>query len=122
MTEPVDYEDQDWFINAVIKISTALDPFQLLDVLKSVEKNMGRRKETLRFGPRMIDLDIILYDNAVINTSGLTVPHPRMHRRRFVLQPLCDIDASVIHPVFRRDMQYLLNHLAPGEQKVVQYR
>ncbi len=123
MTEPVDYEDQDWFINAVIKISTALDPFQLLDVLKSVEKNAGRcSKEKIRFGPRMLDLDIILYDNAVINTDRLTIPHPRMHQRRFVLQPLCDIDASIIHPVFRREMQYLLNHLTPGEQKVVKYR
>ncbi len=123
MTEPVDYEDQDWFINAVIKIGTALDPFQLLDLLKSVEKNAGRcSREKIRFGPRMLDLDIILYDNTVMNTDRLTIPHPRMHERRFVLQPLCDIDFSIIHPVFRREMQYLLNHLTPGEQKVVQYR
>jgi 2-amino-4-hydroxy-6-hydroxymethyldihydropteridine diphosphokinase len=118
MTEPVDYMDQDWFVNAVIKITTGLAPLALLHKLKSVELQAGRT-ETVRFGPRVLDMDILLYDNIILNDAGLSVPHPRMHRRRFVLQPICDIDPTLVHPVLQRDMQFLLNHIKDDEQRIV---
>jgi len=117
-TEPVDYNDQDWFVNAVIKIETTLDPFELLNNLKSIEQNKGRTYNNVRFGPRILDLDIILYDNAIINSEKLVIPHPRMHKRRFVLRPICDIDPYRIHPVLKKSMKYLLNRLDDNEQKV----
>ncbi|WP_276571902.1 2-amino-4-hydroxy-6-hydroxymethyldihydropteridine diphosphokinase [Desulfonema magnum] len=121
-TEPVDYKDQDWFINAVVKIGTSSDPFQLLNELKSIEGEAGRTK-TIRFGPRILDLDILLYDDVVIdNISGLSVPHARMHQRRFVLRPMCDIAPELVHPVLKKDMQYLLNHLDDNEQKIIQFK
>lgn len=120
-TEPVDYKDQEWFVNLVVKIETRLDPFQLLDELKSIERDTGRVNDPIRFGPRILDLDILLYDNWVKNSSRLVIPHPRMHKRRFVLQPICDIDPEIVHPVLKKDMQYLLDILDENEQKVVEY-
>ena len=120
-TEPVDYKDQDWFVNLVVKIETRLDPFKLLDELKSIERGTGRVYGPIRFGPRILDLDILLYDNWVKNTSRLVIPHPRMHKRRFVLQPICDIDPEIVHPVLKKDMQYLLDHLDDHKQRVVPY-
>ena len=121
-TDPVDYLDQDWFINYVIKIETSLNPFELLNRLKSIQKDAGRMNDTIRFGPRILDLDIILFDDAVINSENLTIPHPRMHKRRFVLKPVCDIDAEVIHPVFKKNMKYLLDSLDDEEQGIVEYK
>lgn len=121
-TEPVDYEDQDWFINCVVKLETILDPFQLLDALKSIEHDAGRSHETRRFGPRILDLDIVLYDDIVIKSSTLVVPHPKMHKRRFVLQPFCDIDSNIVHPVFKKDIRYMLDNLEDSEKKVVLLR
>ena len=121
-TEPVDYLDQDWFVNCVAKIETDLDPLSLLNVLKSIERAAGRVKDTIRFGPRILDLDIILYDNLVMDTPPLTVPHPRMHKRRFVLKPLCDIDPNIIHPVLHRTMESLLEDLDEKGQRIIEYR
>ena len=120
-TEPVDYKDQDWFVNLVVKIETTLDPFQLLNELKSIERDTGRVYDPIRFGPRILDLDIILYDDLVKNSSGLVVPHPRMHKRRFVLKPICDIDPKIVHPVLKKDMQYLLDILDEKEQGIIEY-
>jgi len=117
-TEPVDYKDQDWFVNAVIKIETELDPFQLLNELKRIEKDAGRNFKAVRFGPRILDLDILLYDDLVLNSSELEIPHPRMYQRRFVLQPMCDIASNLIHPVLKQDMQYILNSLEKETQKI----
>ena len=122
MTEPVDYEDQNWFINLMIKLATELDPFQLLDQIESIQRAAGRLKDSIRFGPRMLDLDIILYDDRVINSERLVVPHPRMHKRRFVLKPICDIDPTTIHPVLRQEMQFLLKRLESDKQKVIEYK
>ena len=120
-TDPVDYTDQDWFVNFVVKIETSLDPFQLFNELKSIERNAGRVYDTIRFGPRILDLDIILYDDLVTRSSELTIPHPRMHKRRFVLRPICDIDPNIVHPVLKKDMQYLLDILDDNEQGIVEY-
>ena len=107
-TEPVDYKDQDWFINCVVKLETILDAHSLLDLIKSIERDAGRVKDSVRFGPRVLDLDIILYDDSVVKHSGLVIPHPRMHKRRFVLKPICDIDPDIMHPVLHQSMQSLL--------------
>jgi len=118
----VDYKDQDWFINYAVKIETELDPFQLLERIQTIQRKAGRIHDKIRFGPRILDLDIILYDGVVIHSAQLIVPHPRMHERRFVLQPLCDIDPTIIHPVLRMEVQSLLNTLDDKTQRIRQYR
>ncbi len=120
-TEPVDYKHQDWFINGVVKIETDLDAFQLIKALKSIERDAGRSADTVRFGPRLLDMDILLFDNIVINSCGLTIPHPRMHKRRFVLKPMCDIAPTVVHPVLNKEMQHLLADLDEIEQRIIEY-
>ncbi len=120
-TAPVDYLDQDWFVNAVIAIETRLDPKPLLAELKSIQSAAGRTREHVRFGPRILDLDILLYGNQVLATPELNIPHPRLHKRRFVLQPMCDIDPGIVHPVMNVSMQTLLNRLDANDQKVVAF-
>ncbi|UCH21975.1 MAG: 2-amino-4-hydroxy-6-hydroxymethyldihydropteridine diphosphokinase [Deltaproteobacteria bacterium] len=120
-TDPVDYQQQDWFVNYAVKAATVLDPFQLLSELKSIQRQIGRVRDPIRFGPRTLDMDIILYDDIVINSPKLIVPHPRMHKRRFVLKPICDIDPRMIHPVLKKNMQYLLDHLDTEGQGVEPY-
>lgn len=97
MTEPVGYKDQDWFLNCVIEVETRLDPLMLLYSLKSIEMDFFRDKQ-IRFGPRELDLDIILYGNMVIRSDDLEVPHPRYRQRAFVLIPLCDIAPDFCDP------------------------
>jgi 2-amino-4-hydroxy-6-hydroxymethyldihydropteridine diphosphokinase len=121
-TEPVDYKDQDWFINMMIKLETADDPFQLLDHIEEIQRAAGRMQDPIRFGPRILDLDIILYDDRIIESERLVLPHPRMHKRRFVLKPICDIDPEIIHPVLKQEMQILLESLGEKEQKVFAYK
>jgi 2-amino-4-hydroxy-6-hydroxymethyldihydropteridine diphosphokinase len=119
MTEPVDFTDQEWFLNAVISVDTALAPLDLLRELKSIEKASGRDYDIVRFGPRTLDLDIIFYDDLVMSSRELTIPHPRMHERRFVLKPLCDIDADLVHPMRNRRVDALLDELAEDGQRIV---
>ena len=119
-TSPVDYKDQDWFVNLVVKIKTALNPFDLLNKIQGIQKAMGRKTGTVRFGPRVLDLDIIFFDDQVIQTDTLEIPHPRMHKRRFVLKPICDIEPSMMHPLLGRDMQSLLGGLQDLEQRVME--
>ena len=91
------------------RLKPHLDPFELLKKLKSIEPDAGRVDDPIRFGPRILDLDIILYDDLVTNCSELIIPHPRMHKRRFVLRPICDIDPEIVHPVLKKEMQDLLD-------------
>jgi len=121
-TAPVDYEDQDWFINMMVKLETTHDPFQLLDHIEHIQRAAGRLHDPIRFGPRILDLDIILYDDRIIDSESLVVPHPRMHKRSFVLKPICDIDPAIIHPVLKQDMQFLLKRLGEDKQKVLEYK
>jgi 2-amino-4-hydroxy-6-hydroxymethyldihydropteridine diphosphokinase len=121
-TEPVDYRDQDWFVNYVVKIETVLEPLALLDRLKSIEHDGGRIQDSVRFGPRVLDLDIIFYDEMVMDHPRLVIPHPRMHKRRFVLKPVCDIDPHIIHPVFHRTVQLLLEDLNQAGQRIAEYK
>ncbi|KRT65852.1 MAG: 2-amino-4-hydroxy-6-hydroxymethyldihydropteridine pyrophosphokinase [Candidatus Dadabacteria bacterium CSP1-2] len=109
-TEPVDKEDQPDFINCVAKLETSLSPFDLLTFLQSVENTIGR-EHMEKWGPRIIDLDIIFYDELVIETDELIIPHPRAHLRRFVLEPLSEIAPDIIHPVLKISVSKLLDEL-----------
>ena len=120
-TEPVDFKEQEWFANCVVKVATTMDPFGLFQTLKRIEGSMGRLKDSVRFGPRILDLDILLYDNRVIGMTDLIIPHPRMHKRRFVLKPICDIEPNIVHPVLRKTMQELLDHIDLEGQRLELY-
>ncbi|MBC8231341.1 2-amino-4-hydroxy-6-hydroxymethyldihydropteridine diphosphokinase [bacterium] len=117
-TEPVGYENQGWFLNGVIEIETFVLPHKLLSLIKKVERIMGRKRR-IRWGPREIDLDILLYNQRCVDTPGLIIPHPRMHERSFVLVPLVEISPRVIHPIFKKSAQQLLAKLA--DSKSVKY-
>jgi 2-amino-4-hydroxy-6-hydroxymethyldihydropteridine diphosphokinase len=117
-TEPVDYTDQEWFLNAAVKIETDLAPLELLARVQAVQKELGRSDGGIRFGPRVLDLDIIFYDHLILETPQLTIPHPRMHKRRFVLQPICDIDGSVVHPILGQDVKKILNQMTDKGQTI----
>jgi 2-amino-4-hydroxy-6-hydroxymethyldihydropteridine diphosphokinase len=110
-TEPVGPSDQDWFINAVAEIRTGLPPGLLLKALKEIERRLGRT-EGMKWGPRVIDLDILLYGQEVIREGELVIPHPEMHRRHFVLVPLCELASYAIHPAFGVSMSGLLDRLS----------
>ncbi len=113
-TTPVGPADQEWFINAVAEIRTELSPVELFTALKAIERQMGRT-DGPRWGPRVIDLDILLYGQEVVNLEGLKIPHPEMHRRRFVLAPLCELASYAIHPAFGVSARGLLDRLIdPG--------
>lgn len=93
-TEPVGYKNQDWFLNIVLEGETDLRPEDLLDFTQGIENKM-KRKKTIRFGPRIIDIDILLYGEAKLQTERLTIPHPRMTQRAFVMVPLYEIAPSL---------------------------
>ena len=109
-TEPVGPQEQEWFINAVAEIRTDLPPGLLLKALKEIERQLGRT-EGLKWGPRVIDLDILLYGQEVIREGELVIPHPELHRRRFVLVPLCELASYAIHPAFGVSVRGLLDRL-----------
>lgn len=90
-TDPVGYEDQPRFLNAVAALETELGPRELLDRLLEIERALGRTRDGPRFGPRTIDLDLLVHGDAVVDEPGLTVPHPRLHERRFALEPLAEV-------------------------------
>jgi 2-amino-4-hydroxy-6-hydroxymethyldihydropteridine diphosphokinase len=106
-TEPVDYLEQPWFLNCAVEGETELPAPDLLRALREIETQMGRKKRIAK-GPRLIDIDILLYAGEVIDTPELQVPHPRMHLRRFVLQPLAEIAPDVRHPVSHLSISDLL--------------
>ncbi len=114
-TSPVGVSDQPSFYNAALRLSTAMSPHELLARLQQIESAVFRRTRTVRWGPRSIDLDLLLYGNEVIDDEALTVPHPRMAERRFVLQPLCDIAPDIVHPVLGLSMADLLAGLRSDE-------
>ncbi|NQT71444.1 MAG: 2-amino-4-hydroxy-6-hydroxymethyldihydropteridine diphosphokinase [Chloroflexi bacterium] len=106
-TEPVGYLEQPWFLNLVCVGETKMDPFGLLAFAKEIESELGR-VSSFPNAPRPIDIDLLLYNDQKIDTEDLTIPHPRMAQRRFVLAPMVEIAASVIHPVDRKTMKELL--------------
>jgi 2-amino-4-hydroxy-6-hydroxymethyldihydropteridine diphosphokinase len=109
-TEPVGYEEQDWFLNGVVAVETGLSVHQLLALLKGIEQLVGRQHRA-RWGPREVDLDLLIYDQCCIDTPNLTVPHPEMHQRSFVLVPFAEIAPDVRHPILQENIQSLLANL-----------
>ncbi len=107
-TEPVDYLDQSWFLNAVLEAETTLEPLALLKVMRGIEQAMGSKKAFAK-GPRLIDLDILLYGNQTIKTTELQVPHPRMLDRKFVLVPLVEIAPNFRHPTWAGGARQMLD-------------
>jgi 2-amino-4-hydroxy-6-hydroxymethyldihydropteridine diphosphokinase len=113
-TQPMGYTFQDWFVNGAIKIETALEASELLRTLKTIESHLGRT-ETFRWGPRTIDLDILFFDDIEIHTEELQIPHPRIQDRQFVLIPLVEIDANLLHPVLKKTVKELLGNLKDNQ-------
>lgn len=111
-TEPVGGVPQDHFYNAVARLATGLEPLELLDALKRIEKEVFRRVPSGHWGPRSMDLDILLYGELVFSSERLTIPHPRLAERRFVLQPLADLAPDLVHPSLGRSISELLASLA----------
>lgn len=106
-TEPIGFENQAYFLNAVIEINTFINPFDLLSFVKSIELQIGR-KDSFNWGPRVIDIDLLFYENRIIKSDVLSIPHPEIQYRRFVLLPLNEIAPHYCHPVEKLTVQQLL--------------
>ena len=121
LTKPVGVEGQEWYVNGVASLTTDIAPQDLLKRLLAIETDMGRvRRE--RWGPRNIDLDILLFGHEIIRESNLKIPHPRMHLRRFVLEPMAQLAPDLIHPVLGLSMRMLLYNLPDDDQIVTQIK
>jgi dihydroneopterin aldolase / 2-amino-4-hydroxy-6-hydroxymethyldihydropteridine diphosphokinase len=111
ITEPWGLRDQPLFVNMAVEVEISLTPCQLLRSLKSIESLMGR-DDTLKWGPRIIDLDILLFDNLIIRGDKLTVPHPLLHEREFALAPLAEIAPYAVHPILQKSVSELLREVS----------
>ena len=114
-TEPVGFADQDWFLNGAVKIETELAPADLRSFLRSIEERLGK-KSIRKNGPRTIDLDILFYGSRTINEADLTIPHPRLHERLFVLAPLGEICPDFVHPLLNRKIRELKSGMRDKHQ------
>jgi 2-amino-4-hydroxy-6-hydroxymethyldihydropteridine diphosphokinase len=113
-TEPVELTAQPWFLNCAIKFETEKMPRQLMSAILNLEQSMGRQRKQKK-GPRTIDIDVLLFGSSIIELPSLTVPHPRLHERRFVLEPLAEIAPDARHPVFKRTIRELRDALPAGQ-------
>lgn len=112
-TDPVGYLNQGRFLNSAVAVETSLAPHELLNAVQDVERHFGRER-LIRWGPRTLDIDILLYDDIVLNTAELTIPHPRLVEREFVLVPLAEIAPDVVVPTTDRTVKELLYNLQTG--------
>jgi 2-amino-4-hydroxy-6-hydroxymethyldihydropteridine diphosphokinase len=117
-TSPVENENQPNFLNCVVELRTILSPFKLLKELKKIEKKLGRVRTNKRYQPRTIDLDILFYDKEIIRTKELTIPHEKLHKRKFVLWPLAEIAPNFIHPLLKKTIKKIKNELRDKTQKI----
>ena len=113
-TEPVDFIDQEWFLNCAVALESSADTEQLMSAILNIEQLMGRQRIQPK-GPRLIDIDILISSESIIDTPTLTVPHPALHQRRFVLQPLAEIAPALRHPLLLKTIQELLDALPRGQ-------
>jgi len=113
-TEPVDLHNQPWFLNCAVKFETEKMPRQLISAILNLEQSMGRQRKQKK-GPRTIDIDILFFGSSIIDFPSLTVPHPRLHQRRFVLEPLAEIAPDARHPVLKRTTRELRDALPAGQ-------
>ncbi len=114
LTAPVPVSDQPWYHNEVVAVETGLSPYALLETLQAIEEEFGRVR-TVRNAPRVLDLDLIAYDDVILSKPELIVPHPRMHRRAFVLMPLREIAPGWRHPVLCMTLADLVSNLPEGQ-------
>ena len=110
ITEPWGFDSQNTFLNAVCKVSTTLSPSEVLITTQAIEKDLGRLKKSIdgQYSDRPIDIDILLYDDLIMNTPNLIIPHPLMHQRAFVMEPLSEIAPELVHPVLHQSMKDIL--------------
>jgi 2-amino-4-hydroxy-6-hydroxymethyldihydropteridine diphosphokinase len=113
-TEPVEFTEQPWFLNCAVALNTEKTPQELLAGILDIEQQLGRRRVQEK-GPRIIDIDILLFGDSIVEDPGLTIPHPAMQERRFVLEPLAEIAPDVLHPVLKRTMRELRDALPRGQ-------
>ena len=113
-TEPVEFTEQPWFLNCAVALETAQMPQPLMTQILNLEEAMGRRRVQKK-GPRTIDIDILLFGDTILNSPEITVPHPAMHERRFVLEPLAEIAPNVRHPLLNKTILELRDALPPGQ-------
>ncbi len=114
-TEPMEVRDQPWFLNCAVKLETEKTAAEVLAGILDIESSMGRHR-TQKKGPRTIDIDILLFGASIIQTESLTVPHPAMHERRFVLAPLAEIAPDAMHPALHHSVRDLLDSLPAGQE------
>jgi 2-amino-4-hydroxy-6-hydroxymethyldihydropteridine diphosphokinase len=107
-TAPWGFEAENDFLNMVIEVETNLSPSEIMKKIAGIESKLGRERDQDRYSSRVIDIDIVLYDDLAINENGLKIPHPLMHERKFVLVPLCELAPDMIHPVLEKSMSVLL--------------
>jgi 2-amino-4-hydroxy-6-hydroxymethyldihydropteridine diphosphokinase len=113
-TEPVETAPQPWFLNCAVKLDTEKMPRQLIAAILGLEQSMGRQRRQEK-APRTIDIDILLFGSSIVELPSLTIPHPRLHERRFVLEPLAEIAPEARHPIFKRTIRELRDALPAGQ-------
>lgn len=113
-TEPVEFTDQAWFLNCVVALETTKTPELLMEAMLGIEQEMSRQRVRKK-GPRTIDIDIVLFGDTILDSPALTIPHPAMAQRRFVLEPMAEIAPEARHPVLKKTIQELLEELPAGQ-------
>ncbi|MFH0862336.1 MAG: 2-amino-4-hydroxy-6-hydroxymethyldihydropteridine diphosphokinase [Candidatus Altiarchaeota archaeon] len=114
-TEPVGYKEQDWFLNCVVEAESCCEPLLLFAALQAIEKRLKREKTVVN-GPRTIDIDVLFWGDSVLNVGGFTIPHPKLHERGFVLQPLMELAPNLVHPVQKKTVKQLIEALKGAEK------
>lgn len=114
-------EDTEWFVNGVVLLETPLAPETLMQRMLEIETALGRER-TVKWGPRIIDLDLLFYDQVIMEGPGLTLPHPFLEKRRFVLEPLAEIAPDYVHPVFKKTMAQLRDELTAEGQALIRQK
>ena len=120
-TSPMENKDQDYFLNQVIEIKTQTLPLELLDIIQNIEINMGRKNSGDKYGPRIIDIDILTFDNIIVNKKELSIPHSKIKLRKFVLKPWTDIASDYILPNSKNTIKELLDSISHFNDEIREY-